>query len=229
MYNIHGRPSRKGPESDLVVNFIDSFIPLEKDVFISVLIEPQLINSVPDIVFIYWDRTATNEWGKSRLNLETNDYKLIQFLHAKGAQKKEPLQSFFPRGLDHSLRRLQLSGIIKESKNGWMLNTFKKIFAVKKIITFEAKMSASERALEQALLNLRFSSESYLLTPTSVRKLKTVEQAKKYGVGIWSHSAQVEKPIINAKKQPLPQSYLSWLLNDLVWAYTQGGMNEYKC
>ena len=95
MYNIDGRPSRKGPESDLVVNFIDSFIPLEKDVFISVLIEPQLINSVPDIVFIYWDRTATNEWGKSRLNLETNDYKLIQFLHARVPKKRNPYNPSF--------------------------------------------------------------------------------------------------------------------------------------
>ena len=53
--------------------------------------------------------------------------------------------------------------------------------------------------------------------------------AKKMGIGLWSLSGDDVVTLATAKEQPLPQSYLSWELNDIAWQDYNGEKNGHRC
>lgn len=230
MNYIYGSPARRGPEADLVLDFITSSFPSHLGgLWQSIFIEHDLGSSVPDIVIVYWDQDIANKWPTRRRLLRKIDYKLIQYLYLNGPETENNLLRFFPRDLPCILNRLTSAAIIFGSDRGWELKSFEEIFAVKQIISFEAKISASMRVFEQALLNSTFSSETYVVTKTEVPKDHALDFAKKLGVGIWCQKQSGYNPIMKAREQSLPQSYLSWHFNNLVWEYSLEEIDEYKC
>jgi len=230
MNYIYGTPAKRGPEADLVLDFINSSLPPQSgDLWQSIFIELDLGNSIPDIVIVYWDPDIASKWPTKRRLLKKVDFKLIQYLYKNGPETENNLLHIFPRGLSSILDRLTLTAIISRSDCEWELRPIEEIFAVKKIFSFEAKISASMRVFEQALLNSTFSSESYIVTKSETPRNQALDFAQKLGIGIWCQKKVGYNPLIKAKELPLPQSYLSWLFNNLVWEYSLGGKNEYKC
>lgn len=227
---IHGTPARKGLEAELVLDFINSSLPIPpKGLTRTVFVEPNLGNSIPDIVVIFWDQGIAKKWPDSRWLLKKIDYKLIQYLFCKGSESDDVLSKFFPRELSKSLERLYKAAVIVKSDNGWELGPFDELFAVKRIISFEAKITTSKRVIEQALINSTFSSESYVVTKSEYPRDNARSSAERLGIGLWSVPRMWNTPLLEAKIYPLPQSYQSWLLNDLAWEYSSGEIDGYKC
>lgn len=227
---IYGTPARKGPEAELVINFLDTYQPtLPEGLSCSILIEPWLQNSIPDIIIILWDKKVSQNWSENRMALKPIDYKLIHYLFFSGPRSELALKKFFPKNLTKILQRLITAKFIVNHGGSWYLRPMKSLFAVRQIITFEAKISASTKVYNQALLNSRFSSQSNILTKTRSPNQKTIQQAKSTGIGLWLFEQNEPYRLLKAKNQQLPQSYLSWQLNDLVWFYDRGMDNEYQC
>jgi hypothetical protein len=184
----------------------------------SIFIEPRIGSSRPDVVAVYWCPAVTEEWPRARLSLSKSDLRLAHLLFLEGRYPEDKLQVAFPRRLHPSLSRLEDAGIIRCNDGFWETRDFHKIFAVRRIITVEAKLSAMTRALEQAYINTWFASESYVLTPVKEPRSSTLSTAVARGVGILLLSEEMELfPLLDAKRQCVPQSYGSWLLNELVW------------
>ena len=120
-----------------------------------------------------------------------------------------------PRG---SLERLQGLDLIRMTRAGWRAEPVHRTFAIRRILAFEAKISALTAALHQAALNRWFASESYLLLPRlPSADLRT--RASASGVGVWLSGAS--KPVVRATRAPVgrPVSYASWLFNEWTWRH----------
>jgi len=217
--HIQGTPLRPGPEATMVGEFIETDLPpARKGESRSVFIEPRLGVSIPDIVAVYWDSSMTTSWPEARRSLKEIDLRLVHLLFISGPLSEEKLRAVFPLGLQRSLNRLDMAGLISYTNALWCLVNPTGIFAVRRIIAFEAKISSISRALEQAYRNTWFASESYVLTPARQPRASTIDRARSRGVGLWLHSGEItHTPLVCAKQHRIPQSYASWMFNELVW------------
>jgi len=216
---ILGTPSRPGPEADLVQEFVGLTLPEpQNEQHRLVFIEPLIETTRPDIVLVDWDPSVASTWPSQRRFLKRVDLRIAQLLLAKGSLTEAQLKIHFPRRLNASLARLEKAAVTVHRSGQWTLRSLNDIFAVRRIVTFEAKISALSKALEQAHFNTWFSSESYILTPVRRPSAKVLEQARLRGVGFWSFSRDLQyKPLVTAKTYALPQSFASWLFNEWVW------------
>jgi hypothetical protein len=219
MSYIQGSPSRPGPEADLVQEFVRIALPNPEDGECrTIFIEPMLRTTRPDIVVVDWDPAASRWWPRERQFLEEIDLRLTQLLFVKGALSEGELRVYFPRQLKASLMRLERAELVNRVNGSWTLGHLRNIFAVHRIITFEAKISALSRGLEQAHLNTWFASESYVLTAIKQPRDQIIKEAQLHGIGLWLLRDELSStPLIPAKQHPLPQSFASWLFNELAW------------
>jgi hypothetical protein len=230
-FQLIGKPSRKGPEADLVMNFIRSSIPLPVNgEFSTIYIEPQLGNLRPDIVIVYWDPKITRSWPVARELLDLTDLKIIQMLSLLGPSAEDELKKFFPiRKLTSALERLFTANCAIYLENRWHLKELSSLFAIRRIIAVEAKISNINKAIEQAYANSWFSSESYILTTRKQPNSIIIERARQLGVGFWTYrkTGDIEQKL-KAKEYLLPFSYGSWEFNEMVWRHFKGIINEYR-
>jgi len=216
---IKGSPSRPGPEAELVRTFVHASLPPASPGEIRcVLIEPHVETWRPDIIVAYWKPSATASWPAERQNLTKLDLRLAQLLYLNGPMWEEEVQQFFPQNPQGLLKRLDIAGLVGHDNGLWSLKEIKEILAVRRILAFEAKISAVSKGLKQAHLNTWFASESYLLTASRQPMSKTIERAWKLGVGVFSQpNGFAPVRIVDARTQTIPVSFASWLINELVW------------
>lgn len=212
------RQRRSGPEAEMVDRFIEETdIPSFRSYRTTILREPRLPTGFPDIVAVQWHQPTTVQWKPCRANLSSDDLRLAHLIATRGRTTRDELESYWGRMAVPALKRLQSAGLASEKLGCWRAAPLKASFAVRKIITFEAKISAFARALEQATLNSWFATESYLLVPEKAYIQSIVERCNSRNVGIWisGESTPFFRPRPNTHAQPL--SYASWILNEWVW------------
>lgn len=226
---IQGAPSRPGPEADLVQSFVQVHLPAicpGKSRF--TFIEPHVEQSRPDIVVVYWDSATARKWPQERRLLESMDLRLAHFLYLSGPLSEAEIRQVFPYRPTRLLERLDKAGIVARANDLWGLKRLADVFAVRRIVAFEAKISALSRALEQALRNTWFASESYVLTTSANPHPRIIEQAGSLGVGLWTRPSEAPPvPLVKAIPRQVPQSYASWLFNELMWKTSLGV--AYEC
>ncbi len=77
--------------------------------------------------------------------------------------------------------------------------------SLRRIIAFEAKISALSKAIEQAHLNTWFASESYVLTTNGRRRDHIIQKARKHGIGVWPHPSELSSsPLVSATQRRVP-------------------------
>jgi hypothetical protein len=224
MNDILGTPSRPGPEADLVEEFVQTALPPTFDAENrSVFIEPYVQLARPDIVVVYWDPSVTAAWPEPRLSLKKIDLRLAHLLFMSGPLPDERLRAAFPQCLERSLERLDAARLIAHDDGLWHLRELTEIFAVHRLITFEAKISSLSGALRQAHLNTWFASKSYVLTRARRPSADIMERALQFGIGLWTQPEGANPiPLVDAKEREIPQSYVSWLFNEMVWKASTG-------
>jgi hypothetical protein len=226
--HVQGSPSRPGSEAEMVNSFVDTFFEgpgglLNRTIFV----EPSLGTARPDIVIVDWDRSVTLSWPEERKFLVDTDLRLAHLLYTEGPLPQEMIQVFFPRQTKGSLARLQKAKLIESTHKKWRLCDFQSLFAVRHITALEAKISALSRAIEQAYFNTWFASESYVLSALRRVTNSIIERAESFGVGLWAASEKpCQKPLLPPKKYGLPQSYASWVFNELAWKTSLGTDDE---
>lgn len=224
MFCVQGVRSRPGPEAELVEVFINTSLPPHREgLSRCVFIEPQVGVARPDIVVVYWDPKIAESWPSTRRALDSFDLRLAHLLYIEGPCSEQQLKGAFPRGFSHSLEKLVRAQVICRDKGLWALKTLGDIFAVRCIMAFEAKISAISKALDQAYFNTWFASESYIVSPARNPSSETIDLARQRGIGIWSLPDESgSSPILDARERVIPQSYVSWLFDELVWELDRG-------
>jgi hypothetical protein len=115
------------------------------------------------------------------------------------------------------LMRLEEAGVVTVGKDKCRARSTSSIFAVERIIAIEAKVSATQRALEQACANTWFSSESHALLPRPRTAERLMGVASSLGVGLLGFEDDRVAKVCEASVRAVPLSYGSWLFNEWTW------------
>lgn len=215
------RKPTKGPEWELVQNFVDYKVSsFNKRIHnLAIFIEPMLDTGFPDLVLVEYDAKSFDNWTDSRLSLQINDLKIFQHILHTGGTNSETIETQL--GLEskyvlRSVEKLLDCGIIRRYARKWKVVNFRQNFGVRKIAAIEAKLNNWGTVFEQAQLNKWFSSESYVLSPVSRPSDRILSQSEKLGIGIYSLNSKGVKKIMASKVEPFPSCYGSLLFNEWI-------------
>lgn len=212
------RTERPGPEADLVREYVSAFIPPPpRGQQRSVFIEPRIDSGYPDVVVAYWHVATMEKWSSSRLSLTPADVRIAHFLATHGATKEEHLLGYFGKRVSGSIDRLREAAVIHAWSGRLRLRSLQSVFAVRRLIAIEAKIRDWRTGLQQAALNTRFASESYLLLPALLTRVDVGSYARKRGVGLLIHGQPLDRSNDPELPRSIPRSYVSWLFNEWSW------------
>jgi hypothetical protein len=201
----------------LVDSFIENnLMPAPEGQLRLTFVEPRLETGFPDLVIVYLDLAAANEWNLERAGLGKREICVLHHLATCRMQDHERLRFLFPQGLRASLTKLESAGLVRCAPEGWRARSPRKLMAVRRIVAIEAKVGAWRPGLEQAFLNRWFASESYLLLPSVPKSADLEVELQATGVGLLTAETPLRRPLVRAEKGKLPGSYASWLFNE--WA-----------
>jgi hypothetical protein len=207
-----------GPEQALVETFLNTAtIHLLPGRSLTVFAEPAMDTGFPDLVAVVWRKELARGWSADRARLRRMDLRLLHLLATQGAMELSFLRHVFHRGLNAMLSRLEDAGVLTIGKEKCRPRRTSSIFAVERIIAIEAKVSATQRALEQACANTWFSSESHALLPRARAGERLVGVASSFGVGVLSLAQDRVEKVCEASVRAVPLSYGSWLFNEWTW------------
>jgi hypothetical protein len=215
---VWSRTATQGPELDVVQAFLERCVVRRAGHVVSVFCEPRLDTGYPDVVLVHWDRKAADAWPVERAQLTVEDVRLLHFLHgARSVSREEFGCRSSLRHPDHALERLVAARVVKVSSRRIRVRPLAEIFAVRRLIALEAKISDCRRGLQQAFVNTWFASESFLLLRHVPKAGSLLEDAARLGVGVLSVDQELSTPQLRARRDRLPQSYASWLFNEWAW------------
>ncbi|RQV94577.1 hypothetical protein EH220_07175 [bacterium] len=210
------RRTLQGPERELVDAFIPA-MPLvhAPDSRVTILREPGLESGYPDLVIVVWRDSRTANWGDARLALVPDDLRLMHYIFQRRRADHSELQDIFgSRFARYSTERLHDARLVRLAGQAWFPCAFDRTFAATKIIAVEAKIGKWTDVLNQARLNTWFASKSYILVPRVSED--QVQEAQQFGIGVVAHEQDSIREW-DARTEPLPRSYASWVVNDLAW------------
>lgn len=207
-----------GPEQVLVETFLSTAtIRLLPGRSLTVFAEPAMDTGFPDLVAVVWRRESARGWSAERERLRAMDLRLLHLLATRGAMELSFLHTVFQRGLNAMLTRLEEADLVTVGKDTCRARSISSIFAVERIIAIEAKVSATQRALEQACANTWFSSESHALLPRPRAGARLMGVAASLGVGLLGFEEDRVEKVCAASVRAVPLSYGSWLFNEWTW------------
>lgn len=230
-----------GPEARLVESFVDwcgdrigAIVP--RGCQVALLREPRLPSGFPDLLFVVWhERTAAN-WAPNRASLAESDLQLLQYLRDVGGTDGAALATWGGARVHARLERLHAAGLVWTRGRRWIPRAITDTYATRSIVAVEAKVTHWAGAVEQAVINTWFASQSFVLLPHVPTGSDLALQAAAGGVGVWVARPPIgrraedvgthtyPRQILDAPRHPLPRSYGSWLVNEWVCRAVHAGM-----
>lgn len=213
------RKTRNGPENEFLQNYLQNYLPsTPKGQELTIFVEPNVDSVFPDAVAVYWDLNTVKKWNERRLLLSKQDIRLLHYFSLVNTASYNALENVFSLNLRKSIGRLEEANLIKKNKSDfWSIKPLKNIFAVKRLITIEAKISDWQGGLLQAFFHTWFASESYLLISKLPKGKQLVDDASRLGIGIATNETPLENSLSKARCENIPKSYASWLFNEWAW------------
>ena len=219
---IHGlrtsfRKHTDGPERELVNWFLEQdAIRTPRGCRTTLFREPRLESGFPDLVAVTWHERTASEWSDARAELTSAEIRVLHYLAHHGPCTEEELSAIFVNRLSLRLDRLLDAETVRRTSSRWVARPLSKIFAVRRLVAIEAKLSQWADVLQQAHLNTWFATESYVLIPKLPRSESFSDSARSQGIGIWTKE---HGEVFSASHHgnALPRSYASWLFNEWVW------------
>lgn len=216
------RQPTNGPELDIVNMYCKEHLAsLGVNESLSIFLEPKLNTGFPDIVAVLWDKEVSHTWPEARANLTSSDMAIVHHVNLAGQISVERLvKRFGTRKASEMMLRLSDSQIAEVKSDEILRKPLNNIFAVKRIVAIEAKVSDWSKGLEQAFQNTLFASESYLLLGSLPNSQNLFKNAENLGVGILDKNRSVTKPHLKSKVGQLPTSHAAWLFNEWAWKFS---------
>lgn len=217
---IRFRQPTQGPELRMVDSFLKQGLPKPKPgERLSVMVEPKVESAFPDIVAAYWDPLVAEKWPFARRALTKADLRLVHFLHSEGGSASVDglFRCFSGRAAKRSIERLQSAAVIDVLPDQIRLRPLEEIFALRRLLCLEAKISSPARALDQAVRCTWFASEVYLLVDSAPTDEELFRIARLHGIGVTLPGCSVKDAVVAAVPGRLPRSYATWMFNEWVW------------
>lgn len=219
--NVKGlnfRTPKQGPEVKLVQQYIETNLPLPRSGQCrSIFLEPKLESGYPDAVVVYWNLAIAEQWDNKRLELTTADLRLLQYLSTFRSSTVPQLIELYGTQIYGNIEHLFEAKLIKKRGKNWAARPLNSIFAVRRIISIEAKLDDWRQGLIQTVQNTWFASESYLLLPQLKKRTNVIDEVSRFGVGLITLNCRINVPVVKSNRFSLPRSYASWLFNEWVW------------
>jgi len=216
---LYSRVIREGAEA----GFVDSFLKKndlfqDKNLEYMVLQETITDGGIPDILVVSWDKRKQIIWNEERNSLSKQDLKILHFISSKkskGISIKRIVSSlgYTQKVVDSTINKLHKSSLIDLISERVIVKHLEDNFFVQDIVAIEAKLKNWKKAIEQANLNLNFSSKSYVLVPEP-KNSKLDKFHNELSTGLITYDGNKAKVVKRAKKNRLPGSYYSWLINE---------------
>lgn len=178
--------------------------------------EPKLPTGFPDIVSVTLSKTDVL-FSPERRALRSLDLKVIHHLFKVRGTARDDLA--FELSLSRSecaasLKRLEAAGLLRELRRRVFCNRLASVFAAREIVAIEAKIKDWHSGLRQAAANTWFASHSYVLLPETVVSDSARSTAERLGIGIMTYDGSRTRIPLRARRQAIPSSYGSWLVNE---------------
>lgn len=210
---VRTHPARKGPESELVREFLrDLTIVVPSDCECTLFREPRLECGVPDLVIAVWHRATVERWVAARDQVVTADLRMLQFLVNAPGVSLPQLVKIYGEEARASLERLRSARLVIESHRTYSVAALSRALGLRAVLSVEAKMSDWKGAVDQARRNLWFACASYVLLPGAPPRSKAAFPGIRF--------CSPDRPVIRAPQRrlpPTPRSYAVWLINEWVW------------
>lgn len=212
------RPTR-GPEIELTRAYIEFLPDPPVGQRVEVFVEPRLPAGFPDLVAVYWDEEAAA--GVRVTDLKVNEVRLLHHLSQVGCAKKKDVEALFGAALRGALATLIGADLVHATSGDYEAAPLNQTFAVRRLVSIEAKVRDWRRGLEQAVRNTWFASESYLLVDCVSEGSPVGPAAAREGIGLVTARRPLARPIVSAQPDELPKSYAAWLFNQWVCGLQQ--------
>jgi len=178
--------------------------------------EPKLPTGFPDIVSVTLSKTDVL-FSAERMVLRPLDLKVIHHLFKIRGSERDDLA--FDLSLSRaecaaSLQRLEAAGLLRQLRQRVYCNRLASVFAAREIVAIEAKIKDWQSGLRQAAANTWFASHSYVLLPRTAVSDAARGAAERLGIGIMSYDGNRTRVPLRARRQTIPSSYGSWLVNE---------------
>ena len=214
------RTTRPGPENRLLQAALRRGLPIGLDEAL-ILREPELPTGVPDLIAIEPRLRLNLVWAKRR-QFQKEHFQVLHFINESGSVTADNITRLLNQPFKKTylvLQDLVDAGLVVQLGHCFVVQMVSKVFVAKRIVAVEAKVRAWRQALEQAVANLWFASHSYILVPALNCLRSVCEEAKKFGIGVLVFDGKHTRTALRSRKQPIPASYGSWLINE--WAIGQ--------
>lgn len=214
---VRMRSPKLGVEEDLISDFLEDFqMKIPRGTIATVFREPWLECGCPDIVIVIWKPNLTKTWCSAREPLSNEDFKILQYLHWTDTNDFDSIISRFGNRASKSISKLVDANLVLRQKKGLKPRTLNISFAIERILAVEAKVSSWRSALDQAIRNHWFATDSCVLWPTSAQSNAFECAATEADVDILT----LDEPEYNFQDKSVlryPKSYASWQFNEWVW------------
>jgi hypothetical protein len=203
-----------GPESTLLLNALESGIPIFQSTPDKLFLEFEMPTGFPDVLAVYSKNKKHIDLDKWS-SLTKNHLRILHHIYLK---KKVTVDSLlinllFPKSeLGKIILELERRSLLKVTSKSISIQNPSEVFPLKKIIAIEVKMKNWRSCIRQAELNTWFASESYVLMPELTNTNQIFELASRHGIGILFYNGKVVRIARKANKNPIPASFGSWLL-----------------
>lgn len=225
---LSSRNVKESHENDFVRDFLKANRLFEdKNLDYCILTETITESGIPDIIVVSWEKDNLPKWNPTRRTLEKNDLKILHFIATKRSRGVsyrtiEKKLGFTEKQILQTIRKLEGAELIIRSDNKVVIKDIERNFFLKNIIAIEAKLKNWKKVVEQATLNMIFSSKSYILIPEH-RAKNTNYFDHLSELGLITFDGKQVKVTKKAKSNQLPVSYHSWLINEhIVTKLTNG-------
>ncbi len=182
------RTETPGPESDLIQEALQHRLPTDSRLARILFREPRLLTGYPDIVAAY-PTLRTIPVSERRCDLRASHVQVAHQVHLLRTVRLERLADLLQlrvRVLEVLVEDLVAAGLLMQRGKTLQLQALDRVFALKRIVAIEAKISDWRAALQQAAANLWFASHSYVLLPRRRSYSAITASASRLGVGVLS-------------------------------------------
>lgn len=219
---IRNRVITKGIEFDLVCDFIDykkkHFRSTETNKMM-IFIEPQVNDAYPDVVIAKYNPYNYEYFHKNRFYIENYDYKILYILNALKRLSCEDIVNITGdswKDVVLSLERLIDSQLVIRKSESWEILDKNKL-KVKKLEIVEAKINKLDKVIEQAILNKKITSNSYVLSNVQEKTLiKKIDKFDKMDIGLYASNGNKYKTVRKVSKNKNDLNMYSIMINEWI-------------
>lgn len=212
------RQSKVGPEAELVQGALSAGFPLRLGGRTVGLAEARLPTGYPDLLIAALS-SRTPKIPPERRALGLDHIRLLHRVFHAGSLLERDLKPCVVGGRRRTHRLvsdLVEAELLTRRAGRLRQRSLRASFFLTRLVAVEAKVSNWKKALEQAIANTWFASESYVLLPWRKELESVAATAARHGIGVMAYDGKRVHIAQKSMRWSLPSSFGSWIVNERI-------------